>query len=72
MTWVYLAGDLLIGGMGVSLLLMAYRVIGKPIGADEQYDAGMARQAPTYKILGWCGVIMATLGLMGGFLGIGF
>jgi hypothetical protein len=72
MTWLMLGADVLLGCIGVYLLLVGYRAIGKPVGADEQYDVAMARQGATYKTVGWCAVGLAALGLLGGLLGIGF
>jgi hypothetical protein len=64
MRWVGLGADVVLACLGVWLLLTAYRVIGKPPGADEKYDAAMARQGTTYKTIGWCELIMAIIGLL--------
>jgi hypothetical protein len=64
MRWIGLGADVLLACIGVILLLYAYRVLGKPPGVDEKYDAAMARQSPTYKIMGWVIVAMALIGLL--------
>jgi hypothetical protein len=67
-----LVADVLLACFGLWLLLTAYRVIGKVPGTDEKYDAAMARQGGTYKIIGWCSLATAIIGLLdhlvGGFL----
>jgi hypothetical protein len=60
-----LAGDILLLVLGIVVLLYAYRVIGKPPGADERYDAAMARKGVISKVLGWCVVGAGVLGLVG-------
>ena len=65
MRWVLLGTDVLLAVLRAVLLLFGYRVLGKPPGTDEKYDAAMAQQAPTWKAAGWCMVCMAVLGVIG-------
>jgi hypothetical protein len=69
MRWVGLGADVLLACVGVILLLYAYRVLGKPPGADEKYDAAMARQSPTYKVSAWVIVVLALLALLDHLVG---
>ena len=69
MRWMGLGADVLLAVFGVWLLLTAYRVIGQRPGADDKYDAAMARQAGAYKIIGWCVTGMAILALLDHLLG---
>ena len=58
--------------LGVYYLLLLYRRIGKPEGADPEYDAGYRRWSGTYKLLGWGRVAFSIVGLIAslvGFLG---
>jgi hypothetical protein len=68
MRWIGLGADALMACLGVVCLLTAYRVIGKPAGVDPQYDAGMARQS-WQKIIGWCIIAMAIIGLLDHLVG---
>jgi hypothetical protein len=61
--WIGLAADALLACSGIVFLLYAYRVLGKPLGADEKYDAAMAHQSPNYKVFGWAIVAMALIGI---------
>ena len=45
---------------GVWLLLTAYRVVGKPSGVDEKYDAWHRQWAGTLKLVGW-GIVVLTM-----------
>jgi hypothetical protein len=62
--WFGLAVDLLLTVYGVWLLLTAYRVVGKPPGADEKYDAWHRHWAGSYKVLGWGWVVLMGLKLV--------
>jgi hypothetical protein len=64
MRWLGLGADVLMACCGAVILLHAYRVLGKPAGADAAYDAAMSRQSWLYKAAGWCIVAMATLVLI--------
>jgi hypothetical protein len=64
MRWVSLGVDGLLVCFGVLMLLYAYRLIGKPPGADPTYDAAMGRQAWLYKLGGWCVTLTAVIGLL--------
>ena len=68
--WFLLGADLLLTGYAVWLLLTAYRVVGRPAGADEKYDAWHRQWAGTYKLLGW-GVGPALGFELGRFLVVG-
>ena len=59
--WVRLVADLLITAYAVWLLLTAYRVVGKPAGADEKYDAWHRQWAGTLQVLGWGWVVLMWL-----------
>ena len=59
--WFHLVTDLLLTAYAVWLLLTAYRVVGKPAGADEKYDAWHRQWAGTYKLLGWGWVVLMWL-----------
>jgi hypothetical protein len=69
MRWIGLVIDVLLGICGVVILLYAYRLLGKPPGADEKYDAAMGRHVGIYKIVGWCIVLMTILALLDQLLG---
>jgi hypothetical protein len=56
--------DAVLAVIGVVILLYAYQVVGKRPGVDKEYDAAMTRQPPMYKIMGWCIIAMAVLGLL--------
>jgi hypothetical protein len=61
--WFHLVTDLLLTAYAVWLLLTAYRVVGKPPGADEKYDAWYRHWAGSWKLLGWSGVVLMVLNL---------
>jgi hypothetical protein len=63
MRWLGLGADLMLAGLGIWMLLMGYRLIGKLPGADETYDAAMASQGRNYRTVGWCVVVMSVIGL---------
>lgn len=65
MRWFGLVTDLLLAAFGVWLLLTAYRVVGKPPGADEKYDAWHRQWGGSYKVLGWGWVVLTGLVLVG-------
>jgi hypothetical protein len=72
LTWLSLLSDLALLALGVYYLLLVYRRIGKPEGADPEYDAGYRRWSGTYRLLGWGWVAPSILGLIGtlvGFIG---
>jgi hypothetical protein len=69
MRWVSLVANLLMLVCGTVMLLHAYRVIGKPPGADAKYDAQLAGASPTYKVVGWCVVVSSVLGLLDNLVG---
>jgi hypothetical protein len=49
--------SLLALGFGVYLLLVVYRMVGPPPGADAKYDAWLKQWAPATKFLGWMWVV---------------
>jgi hypothetical protein len=57
MRWLSLAGTVLIGLWSVWLLLLAYRVVGKPVGQDPDYDASMKYWSGTFKVMGVIGLL---------------
>jgi hypothetical protein len=65
MRWFALGTDLFLTGLGVWLLLIAHRVVGKPTGMDEKYDAWHRQWVGTWKLLGWGWIVVAGLGLVG-------
>jgi hypothetical protein len=66
MRWVRLGLDLSLACYGGWLLLTAYRMVGKPPGADEKYDAWHRQWAGTLKLLGWGWVVLTGLYLVSG------
>jgi hypothetical protein len=58
-------GSYLIGLMGtvvaglwcVWLLLLAYRIVGKPAGQDPRYDAEIVYWSRTFKVVGMLGIL---------------
>jgi hypothetical protein len=69
MQWLGLIADVLLAIIGSVLLLYAYRFLGKPPGADPEYDAAMARRGPTLKIVGWLSFVMVAIALAGYVVG---
>jgi hypothetical protein len=61
MQWVHLGIDLYLGGFGVWLLLIAYRVVGAPPGADGRYDDWYRQWSVALKRQGWGWVVFAAL-----------
>jgi len=68
MRWVGLGADIFLAGFGVWQLLIAYRVVGKPPGADEKFDAWHRQWAGSLKLLGWGLVVLTGLTLVGALL----
>jgi hypothetical protein len=68
MRWVSLGADILLAGFGVWQLLIAYRVVGKPPGADEKFDAWHRQWAGSLKLVGWGLVVLTGLSLVGALL----
>jgi hypothetical protein len=58
MRWFSLGTDLFLAGFAVWQLLIAYRVVGKPPGADEKYEAWHRQWAFILKLIGWGGVVV--------------
>jgi hypothetical protein len=65
MRWLSRGADVLLACLGVIQLLYAHRLVGKPPGTDEKYDAAMARQGWMWKASGWCIIGLAVIGLVG-------
>jgi len=61
MHWLSLAGTIFIGLWSVWLLLLAYRVLGKPIGQDLKYDASLEYWSGTFKAVGVIGLLAVAL-----------
>jgi hypothetical protein len=64
MDWIGLGTDGLLVCCGAIFLLYAYRLLGKPVGADDKYDAAMARQSSTQRVWGWVIVAVALIGFL--------
>jgi hypothetical protein len=67
--WIGHWADVVLACCGVIILLYGYRVLGKPPGTDEKYDAAMARQVPVFKIMGSIIILMALVGLLDRLVG---
>jgi hypothetical protein len=65
MRWLTLVIDLFLAGFGVWHLLIAYRVVGKPPGADEKYDAWHRQSAVNLKLIGWGAIVIMASSLVG-------
>jgi hypothetical protein len=50
-------GTVVAGLWCVWLLLLAYRIVGKPAGQDPRYDAAIADWSGTFKVVGMLGVL---------------
>ena len=61
MRWLSLAGTAFLVLFSIWLLLLAYRVVGKPPGQDPKYDASMEYWAGTFKVMGVLGIIVLVL-----------
>jgi len=61
MRWLSFAGTIFIGLWSVWLLLLAYRVVGKPVGQDPKYDASMEYWSGTFKVMGVVGLLAIAL-----------
>ena len=61
MRWLSLAGAVFIGLWSVWLLLLAYRIVGKPAGQDAKYDAAMEYWSGTFKVMGVIGLLAVAL-----------
>ncbi len=61
MRWLSLAGTIVIGLWSVWLLLLAYRVVGKPAGQDPKYDASVEYWSGTFKVMGVIGLLAVAL-----------
>jgi hypothetical protein len=57
MRWLGFAGSLVIAAYSIWLLLLAYRVVGKPRGQDPKYDSSIEYWSGTFKILGFLGIV---------------
>jgi hypothetical protein len=61
MRWLSFAGTVVIGLWSVWLLLLAYRVVGKPAGQDPRYDASLEYWSGTFKVMGLIGLLAVAL-----------
>jgi hypothetical protein len=43
------------------LMLLAYRIVGKPAGQDPKYDEAIRYWSGTYKVLGVLGILLVVL-----------
>ena len=69
--WTSLAllANLVSFALGVYYLLLLYRRIGKPEGADPEYNTGYRRWSGTYKLLGWGWVAFSIVALIASLVG---
>ena len=61
MQWLALGGTAFLVLSAIWLLLLAYRVVGKPPGKDPKYAAVVEYWAGTFKVYGVLGVIVLLL-----------
>jgi hypothetical protein len=61
MRWISLAGNVFIVLWSIWLLLVAYRLVGKPRGQDPKYDASIEYWSGTFKVIGVLGIIALIL-----------
>ena len=61
MRWLSLAGTAVIGLWSVWVLLLAYRMAGKPMGRDPKYDAAIEYWSGTFKVMGVIGLLAVAL-----------
>jgi hypothetical protein len=67
-SWLLLGSNIILAGYRAWLLLIAYRVIGKPPGADEKYDAWHRQWDGSLKFLGWAWIVVTAFCLIGAVL----
>jgi hypothetical protein len=63
MRWISVLGTLFIFGYSLWLMLLAYRVVGKPKGADPKFDAAIEYWSGTFKVIGVLGILTLVLQL---------
>jgi hypothetical protein len=56
-----LAGTAFIVLYSIWLLLLAYRVVGKPRGQDPKYDASIEYWSGSFKVIGILGIFVLVL-----------
>jgi hypothetical protein len=61
MRWVSLATNAFFDLYMLWLVLLAYRVVGKPRGQDPKFDAWIEYWAGTFKVMGAIGIIVLLL-----------
>lgn len=61
MRWLSAAGTGVLGLCGIWLLLLAYRVVGKPRGEDAKYDASIDYWSGTFKVIGVLSIVVILL-----------
>ena len=61
MRWVSLAGTAILAIWWIWLMLLAYRVVGKPRGQDPKYDASIEYWSGTFKVMGVLAIIVLVL-----------
>jgi hypothetical protein len=64
MWWLSLLGricTIAIGLWAAWLMLLAYRVVGKPAGQDASYDAYIKYWSGTFKVIGALGLVCVVL-----------
>lgn len=60
MRWVGLVADALMAILGVGFLLYGYRLLGKSVVSDEKQEGVRG----SYRIVGWCMLVMAIIALL--------
>jgi hypothetical protein len=61
MRWLSVAGTAVLGLCGIWLLLLAYRVVGKPRGQNAGYDASADYWSGTFKVIGVLSILVNLL-----------
>ena len=54
-----LTGTVVISLCSMWMLLLAYRIVGKPLGQDPRYDASIEHWSGTFKVVGVLGILAA-------------
>ena len=68
MRYLSLVGTAFLAGWTIWLLLLAYRVVGKPRGQDPKYDASVEYWSGTFKVTRALGIVVLVLELLSFFL----
>ena len=60
-----LIGTVLVAVCSIWLLLLAYRIVGRPAGQDPRYDASIEYWSGTFKVAGVLGILAVVLQVIG-------